>query len=136
MRRTLQRALMAAALSVTAIAGSLVAAGPASAQPANPGCPDHFICLYADVNFNHWNPESAKWELWHEDIFHGCNWLDVGLDGWITSVYNNTDAHLRLWDNSAHPDYLVGTASRRKGYTYLGARGNDATDTIHAIGCR
>lgn len=135
MHGRLKRILVAAALSVTAIAASLVAAGPASAQPANPGCPAHYICLYQDVNFNHGNRDSAYWEFVPVSYFEGCSWYPTG-DGWITSVYNNTDAHLQLWDNSASPDFHVGTAVRRKGYTYLGDRGNDTTDTIHAIGCR
>jgi hypothetical protein len=122
---------MAATLTVTAVATSLVAAGPASAA-APASCPNHHVCLYEHINFNR---DNSGWKLpIHVDQFRDCNGWIID-DGWVTSVYNNTDAHIQLWDLSSNPVYLVGTAVRRKGYTYLGARGNDATDFVIGYGC-
>jgi hypothetical protein len=136
MRSGVHRTLAGAALIVTAIATSLVAAGPASADPARPNsCRENHICLYEHNNFNDFDKRTGRLSYLEADYFFNCGIWPV-RDGWVSSVYNNTDAHLQLWDASANPDYLVGTAVRRKGYTYLGARGNDTTDMVIGVGCK
>lgn len=135
MRRTMQRMLAAATLTLAALGTSLVAAGPASAAPPSSCWNDH-ICLYQHINFNR-NSDGWMTRL-HVDYFYNCGlWvLSDNRRNRVSSVYNNTDAHLQLWDTDPNPDYLVGTAVRRKGYTYLGARGNDATDLVVGVGCK
>ena len=136
MRRAMRRALTAAAMAMAATAATLVAAGPATAA-APPGCPNNYLCLYEHNNFN--RDRSGGFLPVPVGEFRNCgSYATPILNGrdWISSVYNNTDAHLQLWDTGSNPDYLVGTAMRRKGYGYLGARGNDTTDYLVGVGCK
>ena len=133
MRKTLRRSLTAAAtLAMMMIGTSLVAATPASAQV---NCPDDHICFYEHINFN--QGQSGWRDPRHVATFSQCGalLLPEPYRNDVTSVYNNTDAHLTLWDLESSPSYLIGTAAKRKGYSYLGARGNDELDWITGVGC-
>lgn len=136
MRRKLRRWLVAAALTVATVGTSLVAVGPASA--GHTACPTQRICLYQHINFNH---DRSGWMVsYHISEFYACDKVGIPTTSVafnaVSSVYNNTSAHLELWDIDSHPDFRVGTAMRWKGYGYLGARGNDATDLIMGVGCK
>jgi hypothetical protein len=117
-----------------ALATTLVSAGPASAAPA--GCDPGFVCLYQDVDFR--DPSLGGPLLVRPSQFACPTAYAVpprNARDWVSSVFNNSAAHVELWDwNGPGADFLVGTAVRGKGYSSLGA-GNDRTNTLIALGC-
>ncbi|WP_165977555.1 hypothetical protein [Nonomuraea diastatica] len=99
----------------------------------------NYICLYPDINYNHGagikgGPPSY---LVHIKMFRSCNRASVerGFRNSISSVYNNTPAHIELWSTEPRKIFRVGTAVRKKGYGYLGKAGNDQTDLLARKGC-
>jgi hypothetical protein len=123
-----RRLLAALALTIVVIGGSLVVAGPAAAVP---GCEPGFICFYDQTNYV--SKIALKYET-HDFINCTAQLLPSGDRNRVASVFNNSFAHLELWDIDSHPSSLLGTALKGKAYGSLGA-GNDRLDWIIGVGC-
>lgn len=125
MRKTLRRGLAIAATAVVTLTGSLTMGAPASAAAV---CPDNHICFYQDTGWR--GAQLAIPDHWLYD----CGIVGI-TDRWASSVRNNTRYAFELWDLSASPDYLVGTAAAERAYRDFGNRGNDAIDTLASPPC-
>jgi Peptidase inhibitor family I36 len=132
MRTRQQRMLGMAVLTMALIGSSLATATPAAAAAPPASCPNHYICFYEHTNFN--RVRIGDILPIHVDKFRNCAKHYIGVGNGVSSVHNNTDAHVQLWDLFPSPDDLVGTAVRRKWYADLGA-GNDKTDMVAGYGC-
>jgi hypothetical protein len=133
MRKKLRSSLTAAALAILTSSASLAFAAPASAHHTT--CPVDYICFYEHINFNH---ERVGWmDRRHVAGFHRCRslLLPEPYRNDVSSVYNNTDEYFDLWDVESSPSFLIGTTLSKKGYGYLGARGNDELDLVVGNGC-
>ena len=119
-----------AALAVIAMSGVTTLAGAEPAQADHVYCPNNYVCLYDNINFNHAGGSIV--ETIHVSALYDCKPYEVD-DNWVSSVYNNTKFAFRLYDTN--PLYLIGTAAPYKGYGYLGSRGNDRLDLVISPGC-